>query len=360
MPTQSGTYTTVSPPSKISEREQKLKAYYTEGGFNSAKRIGYVMKLIRELKPLTAEEWRSWYLENVHDEKYLERLAGDMFRTVPVEEDFTYQDCLQYIYEMMFRRTFLGYNKEKAGLQFLREQVSSEVQESPQDWIQKYDAPFYVITKEGKQLLLRLQFDRCAQVQDPALDQRTKDFCEKNNAEVFLIAYARDPSGTAVPSNLNVIKQIKDILNPKPKKLPTHVKIDFRLLRNYIAERREKDMLTSLPFIIQLRTGEKVIVWFQYQVIGACSENLFAHVNTVYAIDPSGKITRKKLELETPIRDAESQDLDFDQYIAELKQLYRKYSVNKMNSLLWNQGYKPLFDASRAVMRELLSAGQTQ
>ena len=59
--------------SEILTKEEKLNRYYTEGGFNNPRRIGYVIKLIRDLQPLTIEEWRNWYLEHINNAS---RIAG--------------------------------------------------------------------------------------------------------------------------------------------------------------------------------------------------------------------------------------------------------------------------------------------
>ena len=59
--------------------ESLLNNYYNRGGYNQPSRIGFMMKMIRNLKPLTQEEWEIWYLENVHDEEYLDGLAQEMF-----------------------------------------------------------------------------------------------------------------------------------------------------------------------------------------------------------------------------------------------------------------------------------------
>ena len=63
--------------------ESLLNNYYNRGGYNQPSRIGFMMKMIRNLKPLTQEEWEIWYLENVHDEEYLDGLAQEMCDFIP-------------------------------------------------------------------------------------------------------------------------------------------------------------------------------------------------------------------------------------------------------------------------------------
>ena len=48
--------------------EYILNKYYNQGGYNRPQLSGYVMKMIRELRPLTEAEWQLYYLSNIHDE----------------------------------------------------------------------------------------------------------------------------------------------------------------------------------------------------------------------------------------------------------------------------------------------------
>ena len=58
--------------------ERILNKYYNIGNFNHPSRIGYMMKMIRELKPLTQDEWRLWYYKNIHDEQYVKDIASEI------------------------------------------------------------------------------------------------------------------------------------------------------------------------------------------------------------------------------------------------------------------------------------------
>lgn len=129
--------------------ERILNNYYNIGKFNHPNRIGYMMKMIRELKPLTQDEWRLWYYNNVHNEQYVQNIAKEMHATIPVDYSITVDDCLVYVEDVMFRRTFNGYNKEKISLKLLREYISPDVKESPADWDTKYFIDFYLETTKA-------------------------------------------------------------------------------------------------------------------------------------------------------------------------------------------------------------------
>ena len=57
----------MSKQTAFGEHEAILNRYYNIGGFNSPERIGYMMKMIRDLKPSSMMEWMHWYFEYVHD-----------------------------------------------------------------------------------------------------------------------------------------------------------------------------------------------------------------------------------------------------------------------------------------------------
>ena len=128
--------------------EHLLNYYYNIGGFNKPQRIGYMMNMIRRLKPLTMDEWEIWYLENVHDKEYIEDISIEMHESVPAQYGVTLAECRLYVYDVMFRRTFQGYNKEKVALRQLREIVSDKVQDAPKEWDTDYFIDFYIPEEE--------------------------------------------------------------------------------------------------------------------------------------------------------------------------------------------------------------------
>ncbi len=76
-------------------KEDILNQYYNIRHLNTPKRIGCMMEMIRNLRPLTKEEWKYWYLKNVHDEKYLLALAEEMYQSIPESDRKTFQITYQ-------------------------------------------------------------------------------------------------------------------------------------------------------------------------------------------------------------------------------------------------------------------------
>ncbi len=196
--------------------ERILNNYYNIGGFNKPTRIGYMMKMIRNLKPLTEEEWKIWYLSNIHNEDYLDNLAFEMQQSIPTQYDVSHGDCLDYIYDVMFRRTFLGYNKEKQALAILRDIISPHVKEAPEKWDTEYFIDFYVYGKNGELIGIQLKPEtfyighyQCK------VDIRGKmqAFCREQNAVAYVLKYAvNSENDRIIFSNGEVIDEIKGYL----------------------------------------------------------------------------------------------------------------------------------------------------
>ena len=106
------------------EHEAVLNRFYNVGGFNKPERIGYMMKMIRELKPSSMMEWMYWYFEHVHCFPYLYNLAIEFWKTIPTIYEIEFKEALAYIGDVMFYRTFNGYNKEASALQILRKAIN--------------------------------------------------------------------------------------------------------------------------------------------------------------------------------------------------------------------------------------------
>lgn len=196
--------------------ESTLNNYYNRGGYNKPSRIGFMMKMIRELKPLTQEEWQIWYLENVHDEQYLIGLAQEMFDSIPDHYHITLDECLSYIYDVMFRRTFNGFNKEKQALRILRTEISPNVEEAPETWDTAYFIDFYVYSQTGQLIGIQLKpetFYMGHYQYKVDIKGKMHAFCQEQNATAFVLKY-RVTSGDSqiLFSNPEVIEEIKAML----------------------------------------------------------------------------------------------------------------------------------------------------
>ena len=197
--------------------EQLLNSYYNKGGFNKPERIGYMMNMIRKLRPLTEEEWEIWYLKNIHDEKYLDELADEMWHSIPETLCVSKNECRGYIYDVMFRRTFLGYNKEKLALRLLRNTVSPDVQEAPKEWDTEYFIDFYIRDQNDSLIGIQLKpetFFHGGYQNFVDIKGKMKAFCRDFHANAYVLTYRQtgNNANKIEFTNPEVIDEIKQQL----------------------------------------------------------------------------------------------------------------------------------------------------
>ena len=198
--------------------ERILNNFYNIGGYNKPERIGYMMSLIRKLRPLTAEEWEIWYTENVHDRDYIDALSIEMYNSIPPQYGISSAECRLYVYDVMFRRTFQGYNKEKQALKFLRECVSKEVQEAPKEWDTEFFIDFYIPESDNHPLIgIQLKPDtffkgHYQSVVD--IEGKMNRFATVYRALAYILKYRQieDEGKTIEFTNPEIISEIKNNL----------------------------------------------------------------------------------------------------------------------------------------------------
>ncbi len=200
-------------------KEQILNKYYNIGGYNKPEKIGYMMKMIRQLKPITETEWKMWYLSNKLSEEKIHKIVVDFFESIPEyiakNNNIDESECERYVYDVMFRRTFNGYNKEKFALEELKRVISPEVKESNETWDTKYFIDFYVKTKTGMIIGIQLKpetfylghYDNVVDIEN-----KMKNFCKEFNAVTYILRYKKTSDKKIEFVNEEIIEEIKRLL----------------------------------------------------------------------------------------------------------------------------------------------------
>ena len=194
--------------------ERELNFYFNKGKFNHPNEIGFVMNEIRKCAPITLNEWRKYYLENVRDIMFLDELANRMFESIEIQNRFknVKNECLNYIEDVIFRRTFLGYNKENMALKILNSVLKNNVEMSPKEWDGEYFVDFII-----KKPLIGIQlkpetfyhgkYDFYVNI-----DEKLRKFERDFNAKTFILIYSKEVENGIKIINENVIKQIKSYI----------------------------------------------------------------------------------------------------------------------------------------------------
>lgn len=137
--------------------ETILNHYYNISGFNHRNRIGSIMDMIRKCKPLAVNIWRDFYLTNAPKQFNLNQLITEFWQSIPAKYQISRKEASDYVNDVMFRRTFSGYNKEQTALHILRNTINPNIQESPAEWDINYSIDFYFNNSIDKLIGIQLK-----------------------------------------------------------------------------------------------------------------------------------------------------------------------------------------------------------
>lgn len=84
---------------------------------NQRRHVGPTSQSIRECQPGSLEEWEAYYYENVRSREHIEGLGRTMYEriatdVIPALESITVEECIQYMQDLVIRKTYEGYLSE--------------------------------------------------------------------------------------------------------------------------------------------------------------------------------------------------------------------------------------------------------
>ncbi|MDP2425394.1 MAG: MjaI family restriction endonuclease [bacterium] len=197
------------------KNEELMNFYFNTGKFNYPSVIGYVMNEIRKCKPLTLNEWRIYYIVNVRSEEFLIDLSKRMHDYIPEpnRNSISSNDCLIYIQDVIFRRTFDGFNKENEALPILKRILSCDVEFSPKEWDGEYFIDF-VITNPLVGIQLKPDtFYSGGYDKKVNISAKLKNFERDFNAKTYILIYTREESGKIRIINYDIVEEIKKYIH---------------------------------------------------------------------------------------------------------------------------------------------------
>ncbi|ACI20119.1 MjaI family restriction endonuclease [Dictyoglomus thermophilum] len=125
-------------------------------GLNKKESVGPVALWIRECDPKNVEEWRTFYYKrlgeflqrkgiNLSSSEYLTDLGRKLYVKISEVmkseiENITEEDCVNYIYELVIKRTFEGYRTEIETIYGqLQNILEVEIKPAPDKWDRLYN-----------------------------------------------------------------------------------------------------------------------------------------------------------------------------------------------------------------------------
>jgi hypothetical protein len=121
---------------------------------NFKRNVGAVAEEIRKCEPVTLEDWQEYYFQYVYPPEHLEDLGRKLYvkitEVIQAEvHAITEQDCIDYIRNLVIKRTFDGYQTEKITVyQMLQKVLGIEVQPAPDEWDRLFNVDFFISVKD--------------------------------------------------------------------------------------------------------------------------------------------------------------------------------------------------------------------
>jgi len=198
-------------------------------GFNKKESVGPTSQWIKECSPKTIKDWENFYFEklaemlkekkiNLAPQEYIQDLGRKLYtkitEVIQAEiEEVKEEDCLQYIYNLVIKRTFDGYQTEiKTIYGQLQKILKVSIKPAPDEWDRLYNVDFYIEVK-GK--YIGLQIKPITYEQTPEVYRwrewlsKTHDKFEKDRGGKVFIIFSIKEKDRKIIYNPEVIDEIK-------------------------------------------------------------------------------------------------------------------------------------------------------
>lgn len=186
---------------------------------NFSRNVGKVSEEIRKCSPKKLEQWEVYYYKNVRSKEHLIALGKKLYTKITEVlqaeiESVTEEDCINFIINLVIKRTFDGYLTEKQTIYGqLQDILAVKIEPAPDEWDRLYNVDFFIKVKD---MFIGLQIKPAGGVshipeifKEKQLQENThKKFTAKYGGKVFYIISIKDGERKKV-YNEEVIKEIK-------------------------------------------------------------------------------------------------------------------------------------------------------
>jgi hypothetical protein len=187
---------------------------------NIKRNVGATSDEIRKCNPKNIEEWENYYFQNVKSKEHIINLGKKLFikitEVVQAEvESITENDCIDYMLNMVIKRTFQGYKNEINTIyKFIEKELNLKPQPACDEWDRKYNVDFFI--KVGK-YYIGIQIKPInSSIQQPeifkefAIQKKSHEkFTEKYGGQIFYV-FSEFAEGKKRIQNPAVIDEIKN------------------------------------------------------------------------------------------------------------------------------------------------------
>lgn len=191
-------------------------------GLTKKSKVGPVAELIRKCSPKDMKEWEKFYLKNAYSKKHLEQLGKILFIKVTdickaEIEDVNEEDCINFIYNLVIKRTYDGYISEIQTMYGqLQDILKVKIEPAPNEWDRRYNVDYFIKIKNN---FIGLQikpagYEYIPQIINERKQQKTthEKFREKYGGKVFYVISVTEGKNKII-HNIEVIPNIKTEIN---------------------------------------------------------------------------------------------------------------------------------------------------
>lgn len=187
-------------------------------GLTRKSRVGPVAEMIRKCSPKNLGDWEECYFQSGYTREHLESLGRTLYVKVSEVcraeiESVTERDCIDFIIDLVIRRTFDGYRSEIGTIYGQLESILGvQIEPAPDEWDRGYNVDFF-IRVNGKYIGLQIKPAGYAYIpqiiNEVHFQQRTHDkFTEKFGGKVFYIISVTEGKRKII-QNEDVIVEIR-------------------------------------------------------------------------------------------------------------------------------------------------------
>jgi len=141
------------------KRETLLNYVMNRWGLNQAYSVGSTSELIRACAPSNFEEWDEFYFANAEQKKkngikisreYITELGQKLYIKLSevVQNELasiTEDECIDYAYDLILRRTYEGYVTEiETVYGLLESMIQMKIEAAPDEWDRTYGVDFFI------------------------------------------------------------------------------------------------------------------------------------------------------------------------------------------------------------------------
>ncbi|MFN4032809.1 MAG: MjaI family restriction endonuclease [Fimbriimonadales bacterium] len=210
-----------------SSKEWVLNIAFNRWQFNRPRYVGKLSEAIRACAPKKLDDWKSYYFTQVQPEG---ELLGDTMEEhltnigkrlyVKISEQLhaevsavTEEDCIQYVYDVVLRRTFEGYQTEKQTVyEQLAEKLGRKIEPAPDEWDRAYNIDFYIDVGTAK-IGIQIKPTTYNQTPEPHkwqqwMQKSHEKFQRDHGGRVFIIFSVKEGNRKVI-ANEEILKEIK-------------------------------------------------------------------------------------------------------------------------------------------------------